>query len=121
MKTLKILVVDDEPLIAETLAQVLRLGGHEAIPVFSGEEAVERARYESFDLLLSDVMMPGISGVDAAIELEGILPFCKVVLISGNQKAAELLAQARDKGREFEILAKPIHPTDLLAHLAKIV
>ena len=69
------------------------------------------------DMLISDVIMTGMTGIEAAIITRQRLPSCKILLFSGQAATADLLEKARAQGHEFEILAKPVHPTDLLAKL----
>src|ERR1700755_1232519 len=68
-------------------------------------------------MLISDVIMTGMTGSEAAIITRSKLPKCKILLFSGQAATADLLEKARAQGHEFEILAKPVHPTDLLAKL----
>jgi len=114
---LKILVADDEQVIANTLAIILNQAGFEARAVFSGEKAVEAIDSFRPDMLISDVIMTGMTGIEAAIIARNKLPKCKILLFSGQAATADLLEKARLQGHEFEILAKPVHPTDLLAKL----
>jgi CheY-like chemotaxis protein len=113
----KVLVVDDERVIADTLAIILNQHGFEAAAVYTGTAAVERARAVRPDLVISDVIMPDMNGIDAAINIRKFLPDCKILLFSGQAATADLLENARAQGHEFEILAKPVHPQDLLAKL----
>jgi CheY-like chemotaxis protein len=113
----KVLVVDDERVIADTLAIILNQNGYDAAAVYTGTAAVERARSVRPDLIISDVIMPDVNGIDAAINIRKFLPGCKILLFSGQAATADLLESARDQGHEFEILAKPVHPQDLLANL----
>jgi CheY-like chemotaxis protein len=113
----KVLVADDERVIADTLAIILNQAGFDATAVYSGEKAVELAASMKPDMLISDVMMPDLNGIDAAITVRSILPTCKILLFSGQAATADLLDRARGQGHEFEILAKPVHPQDLLAKL----
>jgi CheY-like chemotaxis protein len=113
----RVLVVDDERVIADTLAIILNQAGYEASAVYSGSGAVEQAKSIRPDLLISDVMMPDMNGIDAAILVRAALPSCKILLFSGQAATADLLETARRHGHEFEILAKPVHPQDLLAKL----
>jgi CheY-like chemotaxis protein len=113
----KVLVADDERVIADTLAIILNQAGFDATAVYSGEKAVELAASMKPDMLISDVMMPDLNGIDAAITVRRILPTCKILLFSGQAATADLLDRARTQGHEFEILAKPVHPQDLLAKL----
>lgn len=113
----RVLVVDDEQVIADTLAKILDLNGYDASAVYTGTAAVESARSLKPDLVISDVIMPDMNGIEAAISIRGFLPSCKILLFSGQAATADLLENARAQGHEFEILAKPVHPSDLLAKL----
>ena len=113
----KVLVVDDERVIADTLAMILNQSGFEARGVYSGEKAVEMASTFAPDMLITDVIMADLNGIDAAIQIRSILPKIKILLFSGQAATADLLETARAKGYEFEILAKPVHPQDLLNKL----
>jgi len=113
----RVLVVDDERVIADTLAIILNQHGYDATAVYTGTAAVERARSIKPDLVISDVIMPDMNGIDAAVRIRGFLPSCKILLFSGQAATADLLENARGHGHEFEILAKPVHPQDLLAKL----
>lgn len=113
----RVLVADDEQVIANTLAIILNQQGYEARAVFSGEKAVEALDSFQPDMLISDVIMTGMTGIEAAIITRNRLPKCKILLFSGQAATADLLEKARTQGHEFEILAKPVHPTDLLAKL----
>jgi CheY-like chemotaxis protein len=103
--------------IADTLAIILNQNGFEASAVYTGTAAVDRARAGRLDLVISDVIMPDMNGIEAAIQIRQILPSCKILLFSGQAATADLLEKARAQGHEFEILAKPVHPQDLLARL----
>ena len=113
----KVLVADDEKAIADTLAVILTKAGFETRAVYSGEAAVEMAERFRPNMLISDVIMPGTSGIDAAIQIGKMLPTCKILLFSGQAETVDLLENARAQGHVFEILAKPVHPVDLLARL----
>jgi CheY-like chemotaxis protein len=113
----KVLVADDERVIADTLAMILNQSGFEARAVYSGEKAVELAPVFEPDMLISDVIMAGLNGIDAAIRVRSLLPGIKILLFSGQAATADLLEKARTQGYEFEILAKPVHPQDLLSKL----
>ena len=113
----RILVVDDERRIADTLVIILNQSGFDASAVYTGTDAVDRARASHPDLVITDVIMPDMNGIDAAIQIREILPACKILLFSGQAATADLLEKARAEGHEFEILAKPVHPQDLLSKL----
>lgn len=113
----RVLVADDEQVIANTLAIILNQAGFEARAVYSGEKAIDALDTFMPDMLISDVIMTGMTGIEAAIQTRQKLPNCKILLFSGQAATADLLERARAQGHEFEILAKPVHPTDLLAKL----
>ena len=113
----RVLVADDEQVIANTLAIILNQAGFEAKAVYSGENALETIDEFQPNMLISDVIMTGMTGIEAAIKVRAKLPGCKILLFSGQAATADLLEKARAHGHEFEILAKPVHPTDLLAKL----
>jgi CheY-like chemotaxis protein len=113
----RVLVADDEQVIANTLAIILNQAGFEARAVYSGEKALELLDSFQPNMLISDVIMTGMTGIEAAIKTQEKLPSCKILLFSGQAATADLLERARSQGHEFEILAKPVHPTDLLAKL----
>lgn len=113
----RILVVDDEHNIADTLAMVFRIKGHECLAAYNAESAVELVEQFEPDIVLSDVVMGKMTGVDLAIYLSKARPDCKVVLFSGQASTADLLAEAGRKGHAFHLLAKPIHPEKLLEDL----
>ena len=112
-----ILVVDDERLIADSLADILRTKGFEATVAYSGEAALEVAMVRKPNVLISDVVMGGMSGIDLAIVFSEIMPECRIVLCSGQVATTDLLKAAESKGFAFEILAKPVHPRFILEKL----
>ena len=113
----RILVVDDEMLIADTIVQILNRNGFIAEAAYSGADAIELARRNCPELVLSDVMMPHVDGVEAAIAIRELCPDTRIVLFSGQAATVEILARARQRGHNFELLPKPIHPTQLIKHL----
>lgn len=119
-RALSVLVVDDERSIADTLAQILTLSGFQTVACYSGFDAIERAKNQVFDVLLTDVVMPGMNGIETSREVSKILPHCTVILTSGNQATAQLLEGAKAFGEKFEIFAKPVHPLVIIERLRAI-
>ena len=68
-------------------------------------------------MLITDVIMPGMTGIEVAIALRDSLPDCRILLFSGQAATADLLELVKTHGHQFEIVAKPIHPSDLLVKL----
>jgi CheY-like chemotaxis protein len=115
----RVLVVDDEQLIADTLALILNRSGFSATAAYSGEEAVEVASVLNPDILISDVIMFEMTGIDLAIHVVKSVPGCRVLLLSGQAATADLLRSAEQRGHSFEIIAKPVHPRALLELLQR--
>lgn len=113
----RILVVDDEQLIADTVVQILNRNGFIAEAAYSGQEAIDAAARSCPELVLSDVLMPHIDGVEAAIKIQQHCPETRIVLFSGQAATIEILSRAKERGYTFELLAKPIHPTQLIQYL----
>jgi CheY-like chemotaxis protein len=113
----RVLVVDDEALIADTIVQILNRSGFVAEAVYGGQDAIETARRTNPELVLSDVLMPHVDGVEAAIAIRESCPETRIVLFSGQAATVEILARARERGHNFELLPKPLHPTQLIKHL----
>lgn len=114
-------MVDDEPLIALTLVAILQMHGYSASFFTSPLDALAAARMKVPDLLISDVGMPGISGIDLAIRMKAQNPECKILLFSGAPSSIELLDSARAQGHDFDLLLKPVPPPQFLAEIAKRV
>ena len=113
----KVLVVDDDNIVADTLAMVLDFCGFDATAVYSGEHAVDLARQSAFDHVVTDVMMEPMDGIQTAIAIQAICPECTILLMSGNERTAQLLADAVSNGYNFDILAKPVPPALILDRL----
>jgi len=109
-----VLIADDEALVAETLAEILNAEGFTAFAVNDGTTAVESAQRLHPDIVLADVAMPGLNGIEAAKKIRLSFPQTRIVLFSGHAETAELIEQARDEGYAFELLAKPLNPSILI-------
>jgi|SRR5690348_9666442 len=113
----KILVVDDQRLIADTIVQIFQNAGFEAVAAYDGWSALEIAGRLRPDLLLSDVLMPQMNGVQLAIAMRRNHPETKILLFTGQAGISEILLEGKEKGYEFELLPKPIHPLKLLERI----
>jgi DNA-binding NtrC family response regulator len=117
----RVFVVDDEPVIAFSLAAILELHGYIAASFTSPRDALIAAQSKAPDLLISDVVMPGISGIDLAIQMKARYPSCKILLFSGQATTRDLLMDARTHGHDFVLIEKPIHPSDMLSKIGRLV
>lgn len=114
-------VVDDENIIASTLDLILRSEGFDVRSFVDPLDALAAAQSTEPHLLITDVMMPGMNGIELAIEVTLAYPRCKVLLFSGQAATEDLRAKARRSGYEFELLAKPVHPEDLIKKIKDIM
>jgi DNA-binding response OmpR family regulator len=114
-----VLVVDDESVIADTLTEILSRSGYAAITAYDADEALEIALTTPPEMLITDVILPGMNGIELAIKIRRIFPDCKILLFSGQAATVDLLASANGAGHHFNLLSKPIHPRDLLAKVSE--
>jgi len=113
-----VMVVDDEPLVADTLAMILTHAGYRAVRAYDARTALEMASVRAPDLLISDVAMPQMNGVELALGMVSMVPACKVVLFSGHARSVDLM-RAYDAGHDFPLMAKPMHPSEMLGQVAR--
>jgi CheY-like chemotaxis protein len=116
-----VFVVDDDAIIATTLVAILQRNGYKARCFTQPTEALAAARRESPDVLISDVNMPVLTGIELAILMRAQYHLLQVLLLSGNPASLELTERARSRGYDLQLLLKPIKPPDLLLHLGRMV
>lgn len=117
-----VLVVDDEKIIADTLSMILTKSGFHAVAAYHGLSALEMAKEIHPQLVITDIMMPMMSGIELAMEVTGVFPECRILLFSGQSlqlhldqsPVAGMLRKAREAGHDFTTMEKPIHPAELL-------
>jgi len=110
----RVLVVDDEPSICEGIELILTRAGFEVKKALSGEEAVTIAEHESFDVVLMDLIMPGMDGADTCAEILRLRPNTRIVAISGSPSGARVEKFIRSGGIEV-YLYKPFGKEELIA------
>jgi len=114
-----ILVVDDESVIADTLTEILSRSGYAAMAAYDAAEALETALIAPPEMLITDVVLPGMTGIELALKMRHIFPDCKILLFSGQAATVDLLITAERSGHRFNLLNKPIHPKELLARVSE--
>jgi CheY-like chemotaxis protein len=112
-----VLLVDDEPLIVDTLTEILEGAGYRVLPAYDGWTALERVAHRRPDYLLSDVLMPKMNGVELAIAIRKMHPSTQIVLFSGQAGISDILLDGQRRGFKFELIPKPIHPLKIIEHL----
>lgn len=110
----RILIVDDEPVIRDSLGKWFTSEGYTARPVASGREALETIRQMDFDIALLDIRMPGMDGMELQARLHEAAPDLPVVIMTG-YASVDTAEQALKRGA-YDYIAKPIDP-DELSHL----
>lgn len=113
----KILVVDDESVVRELTVEILRRSGYNPQGVPSARQALELLDQERFDLVVSDVVMPDMTGVEFLYKLRERLPDLPVVLMTGGSKEPERATKAVELGA-CELLYKPFSHAELNAAVA---
>ena len=114
-----ILVVDDERAIQDTLAWCLRNDGHEVRTAGSGEEAMDLMAGQGFDLIISDIIMPGLSGVDLLRKAQALHPRTLVVLITA-YATVETAVEALREGASDYVL-KPFKFEDVRFRVQRLL
>jgi DNA-binding NtrC family response regulator len=115
----RVLIVDDEIVIANSLAMVFSSNGYESRAAYSIEGAIQLVSEWVPDLAIVDVRLKEVNGVDFAIQLREKFPNCEVALFTGLTDLSDLLEKARDAGHIFDVIPKPIHPSDILRIVAR--
>jgi CheY-like chemotaxis protein len=119
--SVSILVVDDEERIADTLVLILQTKQYMAEAAYDASSALEICAKRAPDLVISDVVMPGMNGIEMAVVIRKKFPRCGILLFSGQAATADMLEEARRRGHQFELLAKPVHPDTLLEKVSELV
>lgn len=114
----RIVVVDDERSIADTLTAILNLEGYEAFAAYSAEEAVLWCLEKQPDVVISDVVMGPMNGLKLAAHLAVHQPDCRVILVSGHSLTSALIQASDVDRRPVRVLAKPVPPQEILDILA---
>ena len=112
-----IFVVDDEQVIAETLATIFQRQGFSAHSFVNPLDAIDAARDKMPNFLVSDVMMPQLTGFELANQIKILCPHCHVFLISGQAGTMEVTREAQKAGSTLKVLQKPVHPEILLRNI----
>jgi DNA-binding NtrC family response regulator len=121
-RDLRVFVVDDHDIIASSLAIILQFqGGFHATSFTNPLEALRMSQTDAPDLLISDVVMPELSGVELAIKVLELRPACKILLFSGQSVTRNMLESAQARGYDFELLSKPVHPAVLLSCIQRVM
>ena len=110
-KAVRIMVIDDEPIVIKRLKPALEKSGYEVEVFLTGKEAIERIDKAAFDIVVTDVRMDEVDGIDVLNYVHSKTPKTKVIIITG-YATIEMAREALVKGA-FDFIAKPFKPGDL--------
>lgn len=115
----RILLAEDDSSMRGFLARALIKAGHEVVDVADGEAALDQLKDNEFDLLLADIVMPGINGIDLARHANKSAHSIKIMLITG---FAAVALRARDElTPDTKVLSKPFHLNVLVDEVDKLL
>lgn len=112
-----VLVIDDDRVLADTLSDILRKHGFKPVALYSGEEALELAARFRPDVVLSDIRMSRLDGIEAAKRIRALHPDCRIILFTAHTVTKALTRLIHGLG--FEILPRPLHPELVLNALSR--
>ena len=119
MDRLRVLLVEDDDDNRELMTEVLEADGYEVVTAASGAEALRRLSEQRMDVVVTDVGMPGMGGLEVARGAKKVAPDVPVVVVTGYAEREDITAA---RGREVDsILVKPVDPDLLTACVAELV
>lgn len=117
-----ILIIDDDDLVIESTQIMLEHLGHSVVSENHAQAGLNRAKAESFDLVITDIIMPDKDGLEVVTEIKSLKPTQKIIAISGGGRASasSYLEAAKDLGAN-EVLSKPFSFTELEANVGHLL
>ncbi|PKN91335.1 MAG: hypothetical protein CVU44_19665 [Chloroflexi bacterium HGW-Chloroflexi-6] len=109
---INILIVDDEPIARQSLSDILRLEGYNVASVPSGEAAVDYLRNYAVDLMIVDLKMPGMNGLDVVQVANQIMPDAEIILLTAYGSMESAVEALRHRVHDY--LLKPASPTQII-------
>lgn len=115
----RILVAEDDDAMRQFLAVALARSGHDVVAVSDGDSAIQNIAHETYDLLLADIRMPGVNGLDVARAARNRMPDLPIMLITGY--AADALS-ARDLiEADVRVFSKPFHLQEIVRQVSHLL
>ncbi len=114
---IKVLLVDDEKEFIETLAERLKVRDFKVETAFDGYEAVSKIKEQDFDVVVLDVLMPGMNGIETLREIKSIKPLVNVIMLTGHATVETAIDGM--KAGAYDYLMKPTDTNDLVGKIAK--
>ena len=114
---IRILLAEDDQAMRTYLARALENAGYDVVAVDRGSEALPYLETETFDLLLSDIVMPEMDGIELAQRCAEVSPMTKVMFITG---FAAVTLRASREAPQAKVLSKPFHLRDLVMEVQRV-
>jgi DNA-binding NtrC family response regulator len=114
----RVLVVDDDMRVADSLVQILLMSGHEAVAAYSAEAAMKLAEKVNPDAMISDIVMGPVSGIELTNHIREHFPACRVLLFSGYASTQAFSQTVLTRGSSVQFLPKPVDPARILEFIA---
>ena len=115
----KILIVDDDPEIRTNLTEIFNDAGYEAMSAASGKEAIDTASHEQFDVILLDLIMPKMSGIDTLVELKRATPWSRVIMLTAFATRDNAIEAIKKGASDF--IYKPFKIEELLTKVGQVI
>ena len=118
----RILIIDDEELVRVSLRKILETAGHDVVEAADGREGLERYRENPADVVITDIIMPHIEGIETIQTLKQEYPDVKIIAISGGGEIDKktLLTWAAEIGAQG-VLAKPFKPKEIVDAVRRVL
>ena len=114
---IRVLLVDDEKEFAQALSERLTLRDYDVTTTFSGDDALDKIKHYNYDVVILDVAMPGVDGIDALREIKKIKPLTEVIMLTGHG-TVEAAIEGMRLGA-FDFLMKPCDTEELDTKIKK--
>lgn len=117
----RVMIVDDSPTDVQNLKGILQKAGHQVIESASGQDALERVKSEKPEVVIMDVVMPGVNGFQATRTLskDPVTAHIPVIVVSSKSQETDRVWALRQGAREY--LVKPVRESDLLAKIKTVL
>jgi DNA-binding response OmpR family regulator len=111
----RVLIVDDEEELVQTLAERLTVRDYDVSTSLSGEDAVEKMKHYNFDVVILDVAMPGMDGIETLRRIKSTKPLTEVIMLTGHATVESAIEGMRLGA--FDFLMKPCNTEELVAKI----